>query len=152
MTSEGISSQQPQRGALPSFEQGTVGDVMSVGVMTASPDSPLRKVAGIMAESRVHSVVITDLEHGSHEQRAWGIVTDADILEAVQRDLDELTARDCAASELITVTPGESLDHAAQLMSEHEATHLLVADPETGRPVGVISSLDIAAVVARGHS
>ncbi len=152
MSSEGITSQEPQRGALPSFDKGIVGDVMRTGVMTASPDAPLRDIAATMADYRVHSVVITDLELGSGEQRAWGIVTDADILEATRSDIDGLTARDCAASELITVTPGESLEHAAQMMSEHEASHLLVADPETGRPVGMISSLDIAAVVAHGRA
>lgn len=136
----------------PSFDRCIVGDVMSMGVVSARPDATLREVAASMAESRVHSVVITDLELSSGEPRGWGIVTDVDVLEATRRDLDALTARDCAASELITVTPGESLEHATQLMSEHEASHLLVADPETGRPVGMVSSLDIAAVIARAQS
>ena len=72
MSSEGITSQEPQRGALPSFDKGIVGDVMRTGVMTASPDAPLRDIAATMADYRVHSVVITDLELGSGEQRYQG--------------------------------------------------------------------------------
>jgi CBS domain-containing protein len=139
-----------RRASLPSLDHGVVGDVMRMGVMSAPPDAPLRSVAATMADFGVHSVVVTDLEETSGEARAWGIVTDADLMEATARDLDELTARDCAATELLSVTYGETLDHAAQLMAEHGVTHLLVVDPETGRPVGMVSSLDIAAVIAHG--
>lgn len=150
MTARTTSSDTRRRGSLPSLERGVVGDVMRMGVMSAPPDAPLRSVAATMADFGVHSVVVTDLEQNSGEDRAWGIVTDVDLMEATARDLDELTARDCAATELISVTYGETLEHAAQLMAEHAVTHLLVVDPETGRPLGMISSLDIAAVIAHG--
>jgi CBS domain-containing protein len=44
------------------------------------------------------------------------------------------------------VDPGETLERAAQLMAEHEVTHLLVVAER--KPVGVISSLDLAAAIA----
>ncbi|MGZ5330185.1 MAG: CBS domain-containing protein [Solirubrobacterales bacterium] len=150
MTAPTPSQDMRRRSSLPSFERGLVGDVMRMGVMSAPPDAPLRSVAATMADFGVHSVVVTDLEQKSGEDRAWGIVTDADLMEATPRDLDGLTARDCAATELVSVTYGETLQHAAQLMAEHDITHLLVVDPETGRPIGMISSLDIAAVIAHG--
>lgn len=138
------------RGHLPSFSEGTVGDAMHGGVVNCTPDTPMREVAAKMAKERVHSVVVTDLELGSGEMRAWGIVTDIDVLDAAIADGEARPARDCAASELLTVTPGERLKRAAQLLSEHQCTHLVVVDPETGEPVGVLSSLDLAAVVGGG--
>jgi CBS domain-containing protein len=42
------------------------------------------------------------------------------------------------------VSPRESLLRAAQLMTEHATAHLIVVDPESGRPVGVLSTLDVA--------
>jgi CBS domain-containing protein len=33
-------------------------------------------------------------------------------------------------------------------MAEHETSHLVVVDPSTDRPVGVLSTLDVARVVA----
>lgn len=138
-----------RRSAQHSFERSIVGDVMSHGVMTARRASPLREVAATMADFEVHSVVITDLELQSGELRAFGIVTDADVMRAAGGDLDKLTAGEYAVTELITVTPNETLEHATQLMVEHELSHLLVVDPETGRPAGVVSSLDVAGVLAR---
>jgi CBS domain-containing protein len=45
------------------------------------------------------------------------------------------------------VTPEEPLRRAAQVMAEHDVAHLVVVDSETSRPVGVISTLDVAKAV-----
>jgi CBS domain-containing protein len=42
------------------------------------------------------------------------------------------------------VATTEPLRRAAQMMAEHEVSHLVAVDPETTKPVGVISTLDIA--------
>ena len=55
-----------------------------------------------------------------------------------------------ASSEIITVDVGEPLIRAAQLMSEHQLTHLIVVSGT--RPVGVVSTLDVAACVAWGEA
>lgn len=39
---------------------------------------------------------------------------------------------------------------AAQLMVEHGVAHLIVLDAASGHPIGVISTLDVAAVYASG--
>lgn len=57
-----------------------------------------------------------------------------------------------AGTELVTVRSDESLARAAQLMLEHQVEHLVVADAETGRPCGVLSTLDIAGVMAWGEA
>jgi CBS domain-containing protein len=49
--------------------------------------------------------------------------------------------------EFLTVNAGESLLRAAQLMAEHEVTHLVVIDPETGHAVGVLSTHDLAGAI-----
>jgi hypothetical protein len=36
-------------------------------------------------------------------------------------------------------------------MSAHQVSHLMAVQPETGRPVGVISALSLATVVAAGR-
>jgi CBS domain-containing protein len=35
-------------------------------------------------------------------------------------------------------------------MSEHECSHLIVTDPDSGRPLGVVSSLDVARALVWG--
>jgi len=37
---------------------------------------------------------------------------------------------------------------AAEVMAEHEASHLVVTHATSGHPVGVLSTLDLAAVIA----
>jgi len=42
------------------------------------------------------------------------------------------------------VTTLDRLERAMQLMTDHEVAHVVVVERHSGRPVGVISTLDIA--------
>jgi CBS domain-containing protein len=95
----------------------------------------------MMAEHRVHAIVVLDDESDD----LWGIVSDLDLAAAASvRDLCEQTAGASAATPALMVSPRELLLRAAQLMTEHATAHLIVVDPESGRPVGVLSTLDVA--------
>jgi len=134
----------------PSFSAAKVHDAMRLGVVTCRSQTPLRDVAQIMVGYRIHSVVVDDADASGHP---WGIVTDLNIAEAAKASgLSELTAGEVASTELITVEADQPLERVAQLMSEHEITHLIAVQPETGGPVGVISALDLAVVVAAEHT
>jgi CBS domain-containing protein len=130
----------------PSYEHARVEDAMRAGVISCTPDATLETVARMMAVEHVHAVVVTGLEG----DRSWGVITDRDLL-ASAADAHDRPASWCANSEVVTVLPGERLDHAVKLMLEHGVTHLLVGDPEAGPPIGVLSSLDVAGIVAWGR-
>jgi CBS domain-containing protein len=127
------------------FERATVSEAMTPQVLTCPADAPLRLVAAMMSTEHVHCLVV---EHGDGHDPAWGILSDVDLVAAGTAALDQRTAGECAASEFVTVAPGESLTRAAQLMVEHDVTHLVVADRATGRPLGVLSTLDVADAIA----
>jgi CBS domain-containing protein len=131
----------------PSFEKAQVSDAMHPGVVSCARDTPLRTVARIMAERHIHSVVISDLGPGG---AGWGVVADVDLLGAADGDLDALTAGQAAGTELPTVSPDEALPRAAQVMAEHGVSHLIVADD--GQAVGVLSTLDVAGIIAWGRA
>jgi CBS domain-containing protein len=59
-----------------------------------------------------------------------------------------LLASDVATTDLIAVMPDDTLETAARLMVEYGTAHLVVASPQTGLPVGIVSTLDIARVAA----
>jgi len=124
-----------------------VEDAMHVGVFTCERETPLVEVARTMVRESVHCVIV---ESGSGESGpVWGVVSNLDLVAAATvRGLGEQTAGGSAASPVVHVRRGESLGRAAQLMTEHGTAHLVVADPETGRPIGVLSTLDIAAALA----
>jgi CBS domain-containing protein len=134
----------------PAFEHARVGDAMHPGVVSCTPDTPLRMVAQIMAQRHIHSVVVVDLDES--EADGWAVVTDVDVLGAASGDLDLQTAGGVAATELPTIAVDEALSRAAQLMAEHEVTHMIVVDAARGSAVGVVSSLDIAGVLAWGRA
>lgn len=123
----------------------TVGDVMHPGVIVAAPESPLRYVARLMARHRVHTVVVIgDDEEGG----VWGIVSDTDLLRAIVRgELDAHTAGAMAFTPVVTILRSDSVERAAQEMSDHAATHLVVV-AAGGQPVGMISTLDLACAAA----
>ena len=125
----------------PELHTGTVGEVMSPGILTCLPITPLRDVARMMARHRVHAIVVFG---GDDRLRPWGVVSDLDLVGAIGTDAN---AGSIAASPVITVTPELALEHAATLMAENETTHLVVVS-DMGLPVGVVSSLDVARALA----
>lgn len=126
-----------------------VREAMHEGVLTCPPETPLRDVARTMAEQRVHCVAVLATRDESYRLgRLWGIVSDLDLAAAAGLDLDARTAGGVAASPVVTVTPGETVERAAQLMREYSTAHLVVVDTDDDRPLGVISTLDVAAVLA----
>lgn len=120
-----------------------VRDCMHPGVFTCAPDDSLRYVATVMANHKVHSVVITN----GGGDRPTGVVSDLDVVTALATGAD-CTASEAAATEPVSVSSHESLIGAAQLMSEHSVSHLVVVDRASGYPLGVLSTLDVAAVYA----
>jgi CBS domain-containing protein len=124
-----------------------VGDAMHRGVLTCERATPLTEVARKMADHSVHCIVV---ENGGDETgRLWGVISDLDLVAAATvRDLFEQSAGGSAASPVLMVTAAETLERAAQLMTEHSTAHLVVVDGPTMRPLGVLSTLDIASALA----
>jgi CBS domain-containing protein len=132
----------------PALERAAVGDVMHAGIIACDPDATMTEVAGLMAGERVHCVAITTKVQDPGERLVWGIISDLDLVRTSVRAGVERTAREVAAQPLITVTPATALREAAELMLAYEVSHLVVVDGEWRRPVGVLSTLDIARALA----
>jgi CBS domain-containing protein len=124
----------------------TVSEGMRFGLFTCTPDADIRELAAAMAEHSIHSVVVAGIERRDRggEHLSWGIVSDLDLIRALRPGGDEATAGELAGTEVITIAPDETLEGAVQLMAEHDAAHLVVVSPQTGLPVGMLSTLDIA--------
>ncbi len=117
---------------------------MHSGVVTCAPDASLRTAAALLGEHGIHAVVVVSPD----EAAPVAVVTDRDVLFAYATGrLDELTARDAATEPTISVRPTLDLRSASELMSRHGTTHAVVTNADDRRPVGVVSSLDIARAV-----
>ena len=128
-----------------------VVDAMHPGVIACPFETSLQTVARMMATYRVHAVVV--LAHEGDEipgSAIWGVVSDTDLLRAARApDFDAQTANELAATPALTVASSESLERAVQLMVEHELSHLIVVERRSGRPIGVLSTLDVARALAK---
>ena len=133
------------------FETATVGDAMSHGVISCPAETPLRVVARMMATHGVHAIFV--FEYGDEDDdgpRLWAVVSDLDLVAATRLDLDTLTAGATAVTPLVTVEADSSIGEAGSLMAQYGIAHLAVTKPGSTRPIGVISTLDIARAIAAG--
>lgn len=126
-----------------------VADVMHWGLIHCTPETSLRAVAALMSVERVHCVVVAEnpLAAGS----LWGVVSDLDLVAAsTVRALDDQHAGGTAMKPAVTVAPHETLEEAARRMTEHSAPHLVVIDVVEQRPLGLLSTLDVAGALSDG--
>ena len=132
----------------PSFEHARVADAMRPRVLTCEPGTPLMAVAQRMATEHVHAIVVLP-EAAEPDRSPWAVITDHDILRSAA-DVGDRTAGDVATGEVLLAHPDEPLPDVAQRMLEHGTSHAVVVEPRTGRPVGVLSTLDIAGILGWG--
>jgi CBS domain-containing protein len=137
---------------MPSLEHATVSDAMHPGIITCEPDASLSEVARIMATRHVHCVAVVGISHEEPPCGVWSVISDLDVIRAGVRDGVESSARAISGEPLITVEPSVPLRAAGELMSAHGVSHLVVVEPRTERPIGILSTADIAGVLAWGEA
>lgn len=130
-----------------------VGNWMSTDNVTATPDTSMMRASKIMKDKRVRGLSVVD-----EDGMLVGIVTDRDIKEASPSKattldvhelyylLSEIKVKDIMSTNLVTITPGESVERAAVLMMDHKIGGLPVVD-EKGKLVGIITQTDVFKVL-----
>lgn len=115
-----------------------IREVMTETVVTATADSPVRRVAELMRERNVGSVVLVD-DAGD----AVGFITDRDLAVSVLADGHdgEATAADHASSPVVTASPGMDVAEATEVMAAHGIRRLPIV--EDGRLTGIVTLDDL---------
>jgi CBS domain-containing protein len=127
-----------------------VRDLMHPGVLTCQPDALLGQVAVLLTQHKVHALVVSD-----PEGRPLGIISDYDLLAGEWLSVDDeslstmrlLTAHDLMSYPVDTVDANVPIKEAAHTLIEKDVNRLLVT--ENGKPVGVISTTDFVASIAK---
>jgi CBS domain-containing protein len=116
-----------------------LSEIMTRGVVTATPEASSRFVARQMRDNRVGSVVIVD-PAGS----PVAMVTDRDLAVRVFAEAvdPEVPVGDHASRPLICGEPSMELDEAAALMVQHRVRRLPVVDGDS--LAGIVTLDDIA--------
>jgi CBS domain-containing protein len=125
----------------PRLKHARVADAMRHGILSCSADASLRDAARTMSSHHVHTIMVTDPADGS----PWEILSDSALLNALlDFDGDERLLREVADRDLSTISSSEPLAAAAELMRDRGIAHLVVRDAQSGRPTGMLSTLDVA--------
>ncbi len=137
-----------------------VKDVMTSDVVTVSPETPVRDIAGLLVDRRISAVPVV-----TGDGRLIGIVSEADLLQRAETGTERerpwwldlfvdpdaraeaflkahgRTAREVMVEALAVVTPETPLDVAARLMHERRVKRLpVVVD---GQLVGILARADL---------
>jgi pyruvate-ferredoxin/flavodoxin oxidoreductase len=127
-----------------------VRDLMHIGAITCSPDTPIVEVARMLTEYEISALVVVD-----GNGFALGVVSTTDLANAgfIASDLhfEGLAARHLMTSPVIVTHPGRPLAEAVQLLRDRGIHRLVVVeegDPDHLRPVGVLSVTDLVRTVS----
>jgi CBS domain-containing protein len=127
----------------------TVADVMSDAILTCRAKTPVINVARAMTDSGYRSVLVVNAKG-----EPLGVVSGLDLLAFCEQDECEDVTVSQVMHPALTISMSASLREAADKMIKHHHHRLVVideAEPET-MPLGVISSFDIVAEMARPGS
>jgi CBS domain-containing protein len=125
-----------------------VKQIMSHPVVSCQVDDHVNLAAQRMWENDCGVVPILN-----EEGRVIAMLTDRDICMAAYtqgKPLDQILVSSVMSKRLYACNPEDTLDHAEQLMRDHQIRRLSVIDP-MGKPVGILSLNDVACASARNH-
>ena len=117
-------------------------ETKSPEVFSIAPDAPVIDAIRLMAERRIGALLVME------GPRLAGILSERDYARKVVlqgRSSRDTPVRDIMTAEVVTVAPGDSIDHCMQLVTDRRIRHLPVVDG--GAVVGVLSIGDLVKTV-----
>ena len=117
-------------------------DGKSPEVHAVAPDAAVIDAIRLMAEKGIGAVLVMD------GPRLVGILSERDYARKVVlqgRSSKDTPVRAIMTAEVVTVAPGDSIDHCMQLVTDRRIRHLPVLDG--GAVVGVLSIGDLVKTV-----
>lgn len=141
-----------------------VKDVMTTQVISVEHDTPYAAIAASLRQHRVSAFPVLD-----HAGQVIGVVSESDLLAKLALDGGEgrmpgmitgilrqhemekaraVTAEDLMTSPAATVSPDDTVEHAARLMYVRRVKRLPVVDADN-HLAGIVSRADVLAVYGR---
>jgi acetoin utilization protein AcuB len=129
-----------------------VGRIMRSDPITLPPDTSIVKARDIIAERKIAHLLIVD-----KKDQLIGIVSDRDLKQSwaspattlsaheLNYILKQLTLEAIMRTKIITVTPGTTIERAANIMQENRISALPVVENE--KLVGIITTTDVMGVL-----
>lgn len=132
--------------AHPDLANWRVADAMSSPIRAVEGSMDLASAAREMVAGRIHALAVLGAAGGGEgdEPPIVGVLTDLDLVAALDGGDPLRPVVEVAGPPAHSIPAGATLATAAHDMRTLGAHHLIVVANDSGRPVGVISTLDIA--------
>ncbi len=121
----------------------SVKDCCTENVHIVSPNTPVAKVAQLMADNQCGSILV------AQNNKLTGIITDRDIVlrcVANEKDPNTFTAAECQSPKVLYCFENDSPEHVLKNMAENQVRRLAVLnDGKQKDLVGIVSFGDLSA-------
>ena len=117
-------------------------EAKSPEIIAIGPEAPVIDAIRLMAERGIGALLVMQ------GARLAGILSERDYARKIVlqgRSSRDTPVRDIMTAEVVTVAPGDSIDHCMQLVTDRRIRHLPVVDG--GAVVGVLSIGDLVKTV-----
>lgn len=125
-----------------------ITDLMHSGLAFCNRDASVAEIARTMATCRIHAVVVMGVSPDGQDPLIWGVVSDLDLLAAYAGADANITAGDLASEPVLRIRSTKSAQDAVDALVANGAHHLVVVDSDGHEPLGVVSTLDLAELLA----
>jgi CBS domain-containing protein len=121
-----------------------VEEIMTADLVTITESQSLAAAGRVMTEAGIKSVIVSD-----SADRPLGILTSTDFVTMAGEGTSpaETSVGDHMTRDIVTTTPDTVVYDAADLMRDHNISHLPVVDEE-GRLTGMVTTTDVATHVS----
>jgi CBS domain-containing protein/anti-sigma regulatory factor (Ser/Thr protein kinase) len=113
-----------------------IGEIMSRGLVTVSPDTSMREVKNLLRDRRISGLPVIE------EDALAGIVTIEDLIRSMDAGDLDVPVRQYMTAQVYTVQDHDSVEQALKKFAQTRVGRLPVVD-EAGKPVGIITPDDI---------
>ena len=117
-------------------------EAKSSEIIAIGPEAPVIDAIRLMAERGIGALLVMQ------GARLAGILSERDYARKIVlqgRSSRDTPVRDIMTAEVVTVAPGDSIDHCMQLVTDRRIRHLPVVDG--GEVIGVLSIGDLVKTV-----
>jgi CBS domain-containing protein len=107
-------------------------------IYSVLPETMVYDAIKLMNEAKVGALLVIE------DNKLVGIISERDYARRVileDRASHDTPVSDIMTSDVLTVTPDQSVEDCMKIMSEHHIRHLPVA--ENGQAIGIISTMDV---------
>ncbi len=107
-------------------------------VTTVNADLPIHEVVALLHKHRIGALIVVESE------RIAGVVSERDVVKCLHEKgaaILDATAREIMTARVLTVSPGDSIGAAMELMSAKRIRHLPVVDGDS--LIGIVSIGDL---------